>query len=69
MDYHLATGTVWLLVVLGVWELVWKALALWRAARLHQKAWYIVILIINSVGVIPIVYLLVSKKTKEAPNG
>jgi len=39
-----------------IWALVWKGLALWRAAR-ENKRWFIFILIFNSAGFLEIVYL------------
>lgn len=51
-----------LLVVLAVWELIWKGLALWRAARQNQSGWYLAILILNTVGILPIIYLLLHKE-------
>lgn len=42
-----------------VWTLVWKGLALWRSADLRQKYWFIAILIINTLGVLEIIYLFV----------
>jgi len=44
------------------WSILWKGLALWRAARLKQLGWYIALLIINTVGIFEIVYLLVTNK-------
>lgn len=46
-----------LIVVAVVWEAVWKGIALWRAARNGHMVWYIFIFIINSVGILPIVYI------------
>jgi methionyl-tRNA synthetase len=46
-----------LLAVLAVWTIIWKGLALWRAARTGRKDWYIVMLIVNTVGILEIVYL------------
>jgi hypothetical protein len=41
------------------WSLFWKGLALWRAAQLKQRNWFVVILVLNSVtlGILEIVYL------------
>ncbi len=51
-------GSVWLLLVLAlVWELVWKAIALWKSARSSHIGWFIAVLFINSVGILPIIYL------------
>ena len=41
-----------------VWSLMWKGLALWRAARLRQVGWYIALLVINTVGIFEIIYLV-----------
>ncbi len=47
-----------LLVPLVLWSVIWKGIALWQAARRDQLGWYIALLIINSVGVLPIIYIL-----------
>jgi hypothetical protein len=53
----------WIFILLLVWETVWKSLALWQAARHSQKAWYIALLLLNTVGILPIVYLQFFQKT------
>jgi len=57
-------------VLLAIWEIVWKAIAMWHSARRGQKAWFIFILIFNTAGILPIIYLIVYrdrqvKKSKE----
>lgn len=61
MTYDLSDGQLVALVLLVVWELLWKGLALWRAARLRQTGWYVALLIINTAGLLPILYLLFTK--------
>lgn len=51
--------------VLSLWELVWKGIAMWRAGRNNHKAWYICILIFNTVGILPILYLAFFSKKIE----
>jgi uncharacterized membrane protein len=52
-----------------VWELVWKGIAMWKSARHSQLAWFIAILVLNTLGVLPIIYLLFfQKKTKKVKN-
>ena len=48
------------LYIIIFWSLFWKGLALWRAAQLKQRNWFIVILVLNSItlGLLEIVYLL-----------
>ena len=55
-----------LLVLLMVWSLFWKGLALWHAARRKQGWWFLAILIINTVGILEIVYLFAVAKIKAA---
>lgn len=61
MSYNLTTVQVTILIVLAIWELIWKGLALWRAAQRRQLYWFVAILIVNSAGILPIVYLLTNK--------
>lgn len=56
-------SSVWIipLTLAVIWEFSWKGWALWRAAHNEQIGWYIAILLINSLGILPIVYLLLTK--------
>jgi hypothetical protein len=45
------------IVILFLWDLVCKGIGLWKSGRNGQKNWFIAILMINSIGVVPIVYL------------
>lgn len=44
------------------WVIFWKGWALWRAARNEQKIWFGAILVVNTVGLLEIVYLLFFQK-------
>ena len=48
-----------LLYILIAWSLLWKGLALWKSARQGQKWWFIVLLIINTLGLLEILYIFV----------
>lgn len=54
----------WLLAV-ALWSLPWKGVALWKAVNLRDKAWFIVLLIVNTVGILEIVYIFVIAKRKN----
>lgn len=54
-----------LILILGIWEMVWKIIAMWRSARNNHLAWFICIAIINTAGILPIVYLLTHKSLKS----
>jgi hypothetical protein len=48
----------WLILIpLGIWELIWKGIALWKCGRNNQLKWFIFILILNTLGILPIIYL------------
>ena len=52
------------LVVLFIWTIFWKGLALWTAADRKEKGWFIALLILNTAGILEIVYLFgFAKKT------
>ena len=54
--------------IILVWSLVWKGLALWKAAKNDQRNWFLVMLIINTVGILEIVYLFFFAKKKMKLN-
>jgi hypothetical protein len=48
----------WIFLLLIVWALAWKGVALWRAARNGSKPWFIVLLLVNTLGILEIIYVL-----------
>lgn len=55
----------WAIVIGLVWILVWKGFALWKSARLNQPIWFIVLLVINTLGILEIVYIYIFSKLKS----
>jgi len=53
------------IVIVSLWELVWKGIALWKSARNSQLVWFIALIILNTAGILPIVYLLFFQKKKQ----
>lgn len=48
-----------------VWIFIWKGFALWKSAELHHKYWFLAILLINTFGILEIIYLFfVARKYK-----
>lgn len=45
------------LLVLVVWGIFWKGLALWHAGQRGQPWWFVVMLIVNTAGILEIIYL------------
>jgi len=50
-------------VVLAIWDGIWKLIALWKSARNGQLAWFICLAIFNTAGILPILYILRFQKT------
>jgi len=50
------------IAILAVWSIVWKGVALWKAARNGSKAWYVVMLVINTAGLLEILYIFFFSK-------
>ena len=46
-----------LLLLVVLWTLYWKYKALWKAAHLGHKGWFIAMLVINTVGILEILYI------------
>ncbi|KKU91750.1 MAG: hypothetical protein UY23_C0001G0356 [Candidatus Jorgensenbacteria bacterium GW2011_GWA1_48_11] len=58
------------LVILGViWTLPWKGVALWRAAKLNQPKWFVALLIVNTLGILEILYIYVFSKKQAIKSG
>lgn len=49
---------------LFIWVTIWKGIALWKAARNSQKKWFIALMILNTLGILEIVYILFFSKKK-----
>lgn len=45
-----------------IWSLVWKGLALWESVKKNHKIWFILLLILNTVGILEILYIYVFSK-------
>jgi hypothetical protein len=61
---QLFTSNLLFLALIVVWTVFWKGYSLWTSARAGQKYWFIAILLINTFGLLEIIYIFaVAKKT------
>lgn len=51
------------IVLLALWDGVWKVIAMWKSARNNQLAWFICLAIFNTAGILPILYILLFQNT------
>ena len=54
------------LIVIAVWTIAIKGYALWHAARNGQKEWFVAILVINTLGILEVIYLIWFRKNKSS---
>lgn len=65
MQQQLYDALPWLIpaiIILALWDCVWKLIAMWKAARNNHLAWFICIFIFNTIGILPIIYILIYRK-------
>jgi len=53
-----------IILILTIWDLIWRTTAMWKAANNRQLAWFICLAVFNTVGILPIIYLIINKKEK-----
>jgi hypothetical protein len=54
---HLGFVGTLLWIVIAVWTVVWKGYALWLAAKHNDKRWFVALVIINTLGILEIIYI------------
>ena len=54
------------IVILVLWSVLWKGLALWHSARRGEWVWFLILLVVNTLGILEIIYLFVVAKLKFA---
>lgn len=62
----LGTGFAIILIVLVLWELVWKGLALWHSAKNGQIYWFVAFLLVHTLGILEIIYLFGFRTDRRA---
>ena len=58
----------WIILLVILWTLPWKGVALWKAAKNDHKWWFIAFLVINTLGILEILYIFVFGKRKTIPK-
>jgi len=54
-----------LIIFCALWDSVWKLIGMWKAGRNNDLAWFICIAVFNTLGILPIIYILLDKKRPE----
>jgi len=60
---------MWLAIILAVvWSLVWKGIALWYAGRNAHLGWFITLFIVNTLGILEIIYIFAFRRVVPRPQ-
>ena len=59
---------LFLFVLVIVWSAIWKLMAMWKSARKGSLVWFVVLGIVNTLGILEILYIYVfsEMKTKKS---
>ncbi|GAI09860.1 unnamed protein product [marine sediment metagenome] len=49
----------WVILLILLWTLPWKGVALWKASKNNSKWWFIALLVINTLAILEILYIFV----------
>ena len=60
-----AGGISTVIMVIALWSLVWKGIALWYAARRGEKGWFTTLLVLNTAGILEIIYIFAVAKRSD----
>jgi hypothetical protein len=58
----------WLVALMIIWSLLWKGTALWKAAHFNDKLWFIALLLINTLGLLEILYIFGFSRRKKSTD-
>jgi hypothetical protein len=53
-----------ILILIVIWTLFWKGYAVWTAAKNNHKGWFVAVLVLNTCGILEIIYLFCVAKKK-----
>ena len=56
-EFLTSTEGVLTVLFISLWTLVWKGVALYHAGKNRQKVWFVVLLLLNDLGILSMVYL------------
>jgi hypothetical protein len=59
----------WAILIIILWVLPWKAIALWKASRNLHKKWFAALMVLNTLALLEIIYIFFfSKKDSTKTN-
>lgn len=62
MGGYAMPGAIGLVAVLAIADLALKGWAMWRAARMDKQWWFVALLVFNTIGILPVIFLLLTNE-------
>lgn len=66
INTHVLTVII-ILGIIAIWDLIWKLTAMWKASKRGSKGWFVVLMIFNTMGILPILYHIFAKDDSIEP--
>ena len=61
-------GNGWIFIIITLWSLPWKGVALWKASKRKEKKWFIALLVLNTFGILEILYIFIFSHDNKNAN-
>ena len=52
-------------IVIAIWDMVWRGIAMWKSAKNDQKNWFLAVFSFETFGLLPLFYLYFAQKKKR----
>lgn len=63
-NFDLPEWSIPIVIITALWTLFWKGVALWHAARKDNRPWFYALLLVNTLGILEIIYIFGIAKIK-----
>lgn len=63
-ELNVLYANIWFYVPIMIWALFWKGCALWFAVKNEKRWWFVALLVLNTFGLLEIIYIFVIAKKK-----
>lgn len=58
-----------LIIPLTIWSIFWMGMGLWKAAKADSKPWFVILLLVHTMGILDILYIFVFSKMSVKKSG
>ncbi|MBS3079047.1 hypothetical protein J4218_02920 [Candidatus Pacearchaeota archaeon] len=53
------------IMLLTIFDMIMKGFAMWRASKKNSKLWFWILLIVSTFGILPVCYLIFTKRVEK----